>query len=439
VSEPRVSEPQRQPSWLPETERRWLRAFLVLGTLVLAFLLLGQVASILAFFSDILLILLLAWLLAFMISPIVGLILRAVPWAPRVLIVALIYLTLAFGVVWATLAVAGSLVSSIGTFVDFVLTDPEALREQLTELLAPWQAGLTGLGVDVDLIAAAQGALGSLADLADDLVGPLTGIAVASATALAQLLIVVFLSLFIVLDKDRIVAYLNRLVPPRWSAEARLFETSVGSSFGGFIRGQVIQGAILAIVAAGTHAALGLDFLVASSALAGLLQAIPFFGPAVAWAPPVFVAVLTQPEAVLPALIAMAVGWFFVNNIVLPRVMASAVGIHPVAVLVSVLVGLKVAGIPGAIFAIPVAAVLSAFFNHFLARSAAGGGDVATRAARRLEERQGRRVRVPHPPSIEEGAAISADERTANAPTTDGVADDAAPPAADKPAMEPGR
>ena len=58
---------------LPESERRWLHAALVLGTLVLALVLIAQVGVILAFFSDILLILLLAWLLAFILSPLVTL------------------------------------------------------------------------------------------------------------------------------------------------------------------------------------------------------------------------------------------------------------------------------------------------------------------------------------------------------------------------------
>jgi predicted PurR-regulated permease PerM len=402
---PRTGEHERP--WLAESERRWLRAFLILGTLVLAFVLLGQVASILLFFSDILLILLLAWLFAFMISPLVALILRAMPWAPRGIVVAFIYLAIGAAAVWITLTVAGSLVSSITNFVDFVVRRPEAFERQLSDVLAPWQAGLRSLGINVNLIAAARDALGSLAGLADELVGPLTGLAVASIGALAQLLIVIFLSLFIVLDQDRIAAYLNRLVPPRWAPEARLFETSVASSFGGFIRGQAIQGVILALIAAVVHAALGLDFLAASAGLAGLLQAIPFFGPILSWAPPVVVALLLKPDAVLPALVAMVIGWFVVNNVVLPRVMARAVGIHPVAVLVSVLVGLKVAGIAGAVFALPVAAVLAAFFNHFLLRNAESSGDVATRAARRLEQRQGRPVRVPTPPTIAEGAAMA--------------------------------
>lgn len=432
MTEPPAPEPLPQPSWLAEPERRWLRAFLILGSLVLAFVLLGQVATILLFFSDILLILLLAWLLAFMISPLVRLILRALPWAPRIAVVFFIYVSIGVAVIWLTITVAASLASSIGNFVAFVLDEPEALREQLSAQLAPWQALVGRLGVQVDLVRAAEDALAGLAGLADDLVGPLTGLALASAAALAQLLIVVFLSLFIVLDQDRIVAYLNRLVPPRWSVEARLFQTSVASSFGGFIRGQAIQGAILATVAAVTHAALGIDFLPASAALTGLLQAIPFFGPILSWAPPVLVALITRPDAALPAFVAMAVGWFVVNNIVLPRVMASAVGIHPVAVLVSVLVGLKIAGIAGAVFALPVAAVLAAFFHHFLQRNAGGTRTVATRAARRLEQREGRRVRVPTPPTVAEGAVMAGPDA---APGDD----EERGPASDKAALEPGR
>jgi predicted PurR-regulated permease PerM len=380
---------------LPESEHRWLHAVLILGTFVLALVLVSQIAVILVFFSDLLLVLLLAWLLAFMISPVVSIIMRAFPTVPRVLVVGLIYSLLFVGLSALALVVAGSLASSIGNFVAQL---PE-LQGRLPDILAPWQQALQDLGLRIDLVAAAQDLLRQLGSLGDELIGPLTDLALASLGILGNLLIVVFLSLFIVLDKDRIIAYFNRLVPPRYSDEARLFETSVASSFGGFIRGQVIQGLIYAAIAVVTHLVFGLDFLPASAALVGVLQAIPFFGPFVSWAPPVIVAVLTHPDVALLTLLAMGAGWFVVMNIVQPRVMASAVGIHPVAVLVSVLVGLKIAGVAGAIFALPFAAVIAAFFHHFLDRRAGGPRDVTSRAARRVEEREGRRVRVPKPPA----------------------------------------
>jgi hypothetical protein len=131
-----------------------------------------------------------------------------------------------------------------------------------------------------------------------------------------------------------------------------------------------------------------------------IFQFIPFFGPFVSWAPPVVAAILTQPEAIIPIILVMAVGWFITMNVVQPRVMASSVGIHPVVVLVSVLIGLRIQGVIGAIFAIPVAAVISAFFFHYLNRTQGGPRDVTSRAARRVEEREGRPVRVPTPPAV---------------------------------------
>jgi hypothetical protein len=100
-----------------------------------------------------------------------------------------------------------------------------------------------------------------------------------------------------------------------------------------------------------------------------------------------------------------------VGNVVTPRVMSKAVGIHPVVVLVSVLVGIKVAGIAGAIFALPFAAIGAAFLQHYLARNAGAPRDVTSRAAQRVGAREGRVVRVPTAPApgIAAGAGVAAE------------------------------
>jgi predicted PurR-regulated permease PerM len=172
----------------------------------------------------------------------------------------------------------------------------------------------------------------------------------------------------------------------------------------------------MAAIAAFAHLVSGLEFLPASAALSGVLQAIPFFGPFFSWIPPVLVAVLTKPEALIPTLVIMGIGWFVVSNIITPRVMAHAVGIHPIVVLVSVLVGAKIAGIAGAIFAVPFAAILASFFQHYLARNANVPRDVTTRAAKRLGEREGRRVRVPTPPAVGIGSSADGPPQQATKP-----------------------
>jgi len=377
-----------------DRQRRWLTAVLVLGAFVLAMVAVELAATVFFAFGDVILVFFLAWLLAFILSPVVAGLTRLVPILPRVGAVVLVYATLVGGIVLVVVLVAGALAQSIG---DFIASVP-SLRDDLPQLLAPWQDRLDHLGLNqVNLLAQATSFIDNLADYAVQLAGPVQQLAVASLGALGNVLIVLILSLYMVVDRDAILSFLFRVVPPSGKEEARLLERSVARSFGGFLRGQAILGVVYAAVAAVTSAVLGLPYLAVSTAAAGVLMAIPFFGPFVAWAPPVIVALLVPGEHALLAFILMAVGWLIVMNVLQPRLMQEAVGIHPIVVLGSVLVGSKIAGVTGAIFGIPVAAVLSAFFFHFLILTREPS-PVAARAARRVEAREGRPIRVPHEP-----------------------------------------
>ena len=68
------------------------------------------------------------------------------------------------------------------------------------------------------------------------------------------MLIVFILSIYMVIDRDQIMAFLFRLVPPSYAEEARLLQTSVARSFGGFLRGQALMGIVYFAVALVTHA-----------------------------------------------------------------------------------------------------------------------------------------------------------------------------------------
>jgi AI-2E family transporter len=206
-------------------------------------------------------------------------------------------------------------------------------------------------------------------------------------------------------DRDHIMSFLFRLVPPAYTEEARLLEQSVSRSFGGFLRGQALIGLLYGVISMFASMIVGLPYMPVTAVSSGVLQAIPFFGPFISWVPPVAVAIFFQPDAIVPVLVVMVVGWFVLMNIVQPRLMSEAVGLHPVVVLGSVMVGTKLAGIPGAIFGIPVAAVIASFFFYYLGRNREAGS-VALRAARRVEEREGRPVRVPRLPQAGEDQEV---------------------------------
>jgi predicted PurR-regulated permease PerM len=379
---------------LSRRQARLIDILLVLGTIGLGIVVIGMLGQVFFAFGDVILIFFLAWLIAFVLSPLVRWIVEHVPRLPRVVAVVLIYLLLIVGLLTVVVFIAQALATGIA---EFIAELPKLLAD-LPGILAPLQSWLDQFGFhQVDLQALAAQVLQSLRDSATTIVGPLQSIAVASVGAIGTALIVTILSVYVVLDQDRIQAFLNRMVPPGQRDDVRHLEHSVSRSFGGFLRGQTAIGFAYAAIALATSALLGLDFIAVTTAASGLLMAIPFFGPFVAWAPPVIVAIFTQPGLILPTLAIMMVGWFIVMNVLQPRLMADAVGLHPIVVLASVIIGSKIAGVSGAIFGIPIAAVISSLFFHYLEIF---GEDrtVAARAARRVENREGRRIRVPREP-----------------------------------------
>ena len=345
-------------------DRRWLSVLLVLGTLTVALILIDQIAGVLTYFSDIILIFFLAWLLAFILAPVPDAAHRWAPRLPRLIVIVITYLALLLGLFLLTLVTAQVLASSITSFVESL---PQ-LIDNLPGLLAPWQGFLDQFGLRIDLEATAQAILAAAGNLGGTIVQPLTDIALASIGVLGNLILVLIFSLYIVVDRDNMLDFSQRLVPERYIEEFRLLRVSVARSFGGFLRGQAILGLIYFFVALACQLVLGLQYTAASAVLSGALMAIPFFGPFVAWMPPVIVAALTAPDQVVPAILIMVIGMLLELNLVQPRVMSGTVGISPLVVLASVIIGIKIAGLAGAVFAVPIAAVLSSFFFFYLDR-----------------------------------------------------------------------
>jgi predicted PurR-regulated permease PerM len=422
------------PIELTERQRRLIDTVLILAVVALGFIVVADLANVFYAFGDILLLFFLAWLLSFALLPLINGVTRLVPRIPQAGAVIVVYMTIVILLLAIVVQASASLATSIGQFIQ----DAPRFEDQLANLLAEVQSRLAALGFQVDLVNQAPVIVENLQQWALELVGPLQSLAVASIGIFGNILILVILSIYIAVDRDAITAFLYRLVPPGFVTEARLLQTSTARSFGGFIRGQGLMGLAMGLVTAVVNIVFGLEYAALTTVAAGILHAIPFFGPFVSWIPPVAVALLFQPSAALPVLVIMGIGWFVTMNILQPRIMSGAVGIHPIVVLASVIIGLRIAGIPGAIFGIPIAAVLSAFFFHWFGRSRENG-TVADRAARRLAKREGRDVRRPREPvpgvdaDVDEvgGTATTAPTAAAAAtPSTPMVASPAPPPAA---------
>jgi predicted PurR-regulated permease PerM len=338
-------------------ERWWRSAFIVLATIYVALLLFGLLVQVLGGFSHIALIVFGAWLLAFILSPIVAWIHRR--GLPRGAAIGIVYT--------ATLLVGGFFlffaVASIGANMGQIAEDFPLTRARIEGTLLGWQEAI-GLGrFQPDLVALYRDLEATVGRALGDSLAEVPQVTVA---VLGALVLVVILSLYMLADSERILSRLKRLVPSRYRDEADIFERNVSLAFGGFLRTQVILAAIQTVLTLAVIVVLGLPygfFIVAASALTML---IPFFGPPLALIPPILATAVFASEWVLVVAPVLLIVQTVLVNYLQPRLMQEALGMHPLLVLIGLLVGAQVAGLWGALFGIPVLAVLNVFFNYAL-------------------------------------------------------------------------
>jgi predicted PurR-regulated permease PerM len=197
------------------------------------------------------------------------------------------------------------------------------------------------------------------------------GLAVARGvvTAVAGAVAVGFLTFFMLLDGPRLIERFYNFLPantrPRWQR----IGTEMYHTVGGYVTGNVLISVIAGTASAIALFVLGSDYAIALAVVVGILDLIPLAGATLA-------AILVS------AVVFVELGWvkgviiivFFIvyqqleNHVLQPVIYGRTVQLSPLVVLISVLIGAELAGILGALAAIPVAGMVQAIGREFLGR-----------------------------------------------------------------------
>lgn len=236
------------------------------------------------------------------------------------------------------------------------------------------------------------------------------------------------LAFYWLVERARIKRALLRLVPARRAKDVNAVWVEVEEKLGGWVRGQLIL-----MLAVGVAAGIGFFFIglpnwLLLAVAAALLEMIPLLGPVLAFAPAVLVALAIDPVKALIVVAYAVVVQQIEGNVLVPRVLGRTVGISPLTVLLGILIGAVLYGLPGALVAVPLAAALQVILAHSLRMEDPGQAEAHPRRSER-EEAMGKRP-DDVPPAAERPADPPAklpDERE-RAPRRVSAADDAPEP-----------
>lgn len=359
------------------------RSLIIVLTLAVSIYLIEKLTTFVSSFSGLILMVALAWLLSFALQPLVtwlqrrklslrrvrGLLPRQLAarlpetsQLPFALAVAVVYGVLVAGLTLALLALAPVLVHQLDQLARSMQTQAGNLPQwlqQATDWLNEMRTLLiTRLDIDPNLIVLPQPAdlLNQVPLVGANLLQFGLGLAGGIATAFSQFLIIIFLSLFVTLDGGAIARAILSVLPKRYEDEYQMAAETIDRTFGGFLRGTVLQGLIFGIAVSLLMFLLRIDSALVVGVATGLVVLVPIVGGIVATILPVLVAALQGSPNTLWLLLALLVFQVILFNVVMPSIFSGSLRMPSLLIVISLMVGSQLMGFWGFVFGVPLAA-----------------------------------------------------------------------------------
>lgn len=185
---------------------------------------------------------------------------------------------------------------------------------------------------------------------------------------LISTLAILVISFYLTLNAREAKRFVVSLVPTKRRDYASNLFGRMQIKMGKWLRGQLFLMVIIGVLIYIGLFSLNVKYALILALLAGLFEIIPWLGPWLAGVIAVALVFLQSPFLALLVLILYIVVQQLENNLIVPLVMKKAVGLNPVIVIVALLIGGKLAGVLGAVLAVPSAAILGEIVRDYQQR-----------------------------------------------------------------------
>lgn len=342
--------PRDVPNW---STRQVVYATLFVVSVILLFWLLYQ-------FSEVVFILFVATVLGTAIRPgVEWLNRRGLPRSLGVVLIYLLILALVVGIILLVVplianqatAIAIDIPNYYGNFRIMLFRSPSQILQRIA----------TQLPADLSFLIRQQAPKGITLDrVAQSLV--YANLLLRGILTLAAIFLLGF---YWTMESERITRSLLLWLPMTRRDDIRDLIGQIESKVGGFVTGQAIMCASIGVMALIAYLLIGLPYALVLAVIAGVLEAVPIFGPILGAIPALLIAVSLSPTKAIWVVASTAVIQLLENHILVPRVMNRSVGVNPVVTLLAFAAFTSLLGLPGALLAVPMAAIIQLIIDRF--------------------------------------------------------------------------
>ena len=211
-------------------------------------------------------------------------------------------------------------------------------------------------------------------DIAGQALGYIGSASQAFLTAVAILLIAFYWTL----DGPRYVRSLVLLLPKDSRESTQELMGAIETKVSAYIAGQGVLMLAVGGMALAAYWAIGLPYVLVLALVAGLMEAVPLVGPLLGAVPAGLVALSLGPDKLVWVIVVTLIIQQLENSLLVPRVMRKAVGVNPFVSLLAIFAFSSLLGVPGALMAIPTAAIIQLLLDRYVFRPGALEPEIPT-------------------------------------------------------------
>jgi predicted PurR-regulated permease PerM len=228
--------------------------------------------------------------------------------------------------------------------------------------------GLSFTSISQQLLSTIQPALGQAGSV-------ITALATSTVATIGWVLFIFVISYLTLTEMGGAPAFFKNADLPGYDADIRRLGRELGRTWNSFLRGQLLLVSLIVISSFMLMSLFGIHYALALALVTGLAKFIPYVGSFVMYVTTFLVALFQDGNylnigppmtyAIVVTVAAILLDWTF-DNIITPRIYGRALGVHPAAVLITILVVASLFGIAGLLLAAPVLASLQLFATYVI-------------------------------------------------------------------------
>ncbi|MDO5027908.1 MAG: AI-2E family transporter [Bacillota bacterium] len=188
-------------------------------------------------------------------------------------------------------------------------------------------------------------------------------------SVLFSLALIMIMTYYFLVDKIRYKEKVKQLIPSRFNDDIRYLSDRINKILSEFIRGRIILAVFVGAFTAILLLILRIDFAIVIGIITCIADIIPYIGPLLGFIPAFLFALIQSPfKALIVAMFYVIIQWAE-NNILAPKIIGNSMGLNPLFIFLSIVIGGGIFGVWGMVVSVPLAAtglVLIEFFRNKL-------------------------------------------------------------------------